>query len=408
MNNSFITNKDGSEELCNHQYGLTTGTGNLKAHLHQAHRILPPENNNNNSLNKIVSNQTLLHDFINKRILLLLSKQDKITSHVLAWICEPRFEFSCYDKLKKKLMQSVLFAKWHLKDLMQTTIDSFSFTIDLWSQVHQPYIGITIHWISPEFSLYQALLTIQKFDYPHTGCIAHRIQLALGDGFGIAEVDNLINKARTLNSHISGKDKYCEQLHRLQAELDPQHLINPLSSNTRTRWSSTYNLLKNLLFLCNAIICLADNLQQSVNQQERQDEMKILELMRSQYLTLGMMIPIIIKLSCHLQDFYPKITSTVVKACCIKINKSMLSRWSEPSPNSLVASFLDLKFKKMNFITSKTQSSSTNVSSFFSYFYDDDHNILSENEGLPLIEKEINLYDNLPQIPKYHITDEEY
>ncbi|CAG8584676.1 14447_t:CDS:1, partial [Gigaspora rosea] len=39
----------------------------------------------------------------------------------------------------------------------------------LWSQVHQPYIGVTIHWISPEFSLCQALLAIQKFDYPHTG-----------------------------------------------------------------------------------------------------------------------------------------------------------------------------------------------------------------------------------------------
>ncbi|CAG8674849.1 2734_t:CDS:2, partial [Cetraspora pellucida] len=261
------------------------------------HRILPPENNNNNSLNKIVLNQTSLHDFINKRILLPLSKQNKITSHVLAWIvddlqpfnaitnncfqnmileCEPRFEFPCYDKLKEKLMQS----------------------------------------ISPEFSLYQALLTIQKFDYPHTAlidnassmikaidqlgiehigsvatkirflhvilsCTAHRIQLALEDGFGIAEVDNLINKARILNSHISGKDKYHEQLHRLQAELDPQHLINSLSSDTRSCWSSTYNLLKNLLFLCNAIICLADNLQQSVNRQERQDGMKILELMLS-------------------------------------------------------------------------------------------------------------------------------
>ncbi|CAG8823054.1 4794_t:CDS:2, partial [Gigaspora rosea] len=40
--------------------------------------------------------------------------------------------------------------------------------VNLWSQMHQPYISITIYWISPEFTLYQALLTIQKFDYPHT------------------------------------------------------------------------------------------------------------------------------------------------------------------------------------------------------------------------------------------------
>ncbi|CAG8822383.1 19850_t:CDS:2, partial [Gigaspora rosea] len=92
---------------------------------------------------------------IEKKILLPLSKQDKIASRVLAWIvddlqpfnaitnncfqnmileCEPRFEFLCHDKLKEKLMQSVLFAERQLKDLMQTTMDSFSFTIDLWSQ----------------------------------------------------------------------------------------------------------------------------------------------------------------------------------------------------------------------------------------------------------------------------------
>ncbi|CAG8607854.1 11460_t:CDS:1, partial [Cetraspora pellucida] len=60
------------------------------------------------------------------------------------------------------------------------------------------------------------------------------IQLVLEDKFGIAEVDNLINKIRTLNSHISSKDKYRKQLHRLQAKLDLQNLINPLLSDTRT------------------------------------------------------------------------------------------------------------------------------------------------------------------------------
>lgn len=47
-------------------------------------------------------------------------------------------------------------------------MESFCFTTDLWSQMHKPYIALTIHWISPDFTLYQALLTIQKFDYPHT------------------------------------------------------------------------------------------------------------------------------------------------------------------------------------------------------------------------------------------------
>ncbi|CAG8601367.1 8092_t:CDS:1 [Cetraspora pellucida] len=126
-------------------------------------------------------------------------------------------------------------------------------------------------------------------------------------------------------------------------------------------------------------MCLADNLQQSINQQESQDKMKILKLIlsvnewnslnklaqlllsfaqtteyieESQYPTLGMMIPTIIKVSHHLYNFYPRITSVIVKACCIKINESILSRWSKPLPNSLVTSFLDMRLKKINFITS--------------------------------------------------------
>ncbi|CAG8704944.1 12877_t:CDS:2, partial [Dentiscutata heterogama] len=179
--------------------------------------------------------------------------------------------------------------------------------------------------------------------------------------------------------------------------------------DTRTCWSSTYNLLKNLLLLRNAIIQLADDLRQSVNQQERQDSLKILEALLSteewnsldelakllypfaqatgyiggnQYPTLGMMIPTLIKLSRHLRDFYSTITSITVKACCHKINESMLSRWFELSLNSLIASFLDLRFKKM-----KTEPSSTN-SSFFASFYDDNNDILIANKNSSSVEEE--------------------
>ncbi|CAG8601457.1 14818_t:CDS:2, partial [Racocetra fulgida] len=447
------TNEDGNEDVCNQEYELSTGMGNLKSHLRQIHRILPPETNNkNNQIINVASNQSSLHDFLNKKTPLSSSKQDKITNRILAWIvddlqsfyattnnyfrdmileCEPRFMFPYIDQLKEKLMQSVLFAEQQLKNLLQTTMDSFCFTTDLWSQFHQPYIAVTIHWIGPEFTLYQALLTIQKFDYPHTAStdnaslmtkamkqldvehIAYSIQLALGDGFNIKE------------------DKY-------QAELNPQHPVNPLSSDTKTHWSSTYNLLKNLLLLRNAIIQLTDNLKQSVNRQERQDELKVLELLLSteewnsldelakllhpfaqatgyigenQYSTLEMMISTLIKLSHHLRDFYPTITSIIVRACCSKINESMLSRWFEPSLNSLIAFFLYPRFKKMSYITSikknetltylytlyNNQEQSTSIqetellntnSSFFTSFYDDDNNVLVENENLSSVVEE--------------------
>ncbi|CAG8482701.1 24123_t:CDS:2 [Gigaspora margarita] len=115
--------KDGLNKECSNNYRLTTGIANLKSYLHQVYQILPSEENNNNSqFNKTVSNQSSLHDFINKKSSLPISKQDKITNHVLGWIinnphlfnatsnkcfCDisleykARFEFPCYDIIKE-------------------------------------------------------------------------------------------------------------------------------------------------------------------------------------------------------------------------------------------------------------------------------------------------------------------
>ncbi|CAG8556704.1 18885_t:CDS:2 [Racocetra fulgida] len=51
ITNSLVqtTNEDGNEDTCGQEYELSTGTGNLKSHLRQVHRILPPETNNKNN-----------------------------------------------------------------------------------------------------------------------------------------------------------------------------------------------------------------------------------------------------------------------------------------------------------------------------------------------------------------------
>ncbi|KAF0460338.1 hypothetical protein F8M41_000605 [Gigaspora margarita] len=79
---TVITNSlDGNENTCNQEYKLLTGIGNLKSHLCQIHRILPPKtNNNNNQLINIASNQSSLHNFLNKKTSLPSSKYDKITN----------------------------------------------------------------------------------------------------------------------------------------------------------------------------------------------------------------------------------------------------------------------------------------------------------------------------------------
>ncbi|CAG8529069.1 21502_t:CDS:2 [Dentiscutata erythropus] len=46
--------------------------------------------------------------------------------------------------------------------------------------------------------------------------------------------------------------------------------------------------------------------------------------------------------------------------------------------------------------------------SFFSSFYNDDYVVLNETENISSVEKEVELYDNLLEISKYHITDKDY
>ncbi|CAG8758841.1 17338_t:CDS:2 [Gigaspora margarita] len=43
ITNSLVktTNENGNKDTCNQEYALSTGTGNLKSHLRQIHRILP-------------------------------------------------------------------------------------------------------------------------------------------------------------------------------------------------------------------------------------------------------------------------------------------------------------------------------------------------------------------------------
>ncbi|CAG8826624.1 10302_t:CDS:1, partial [Gigaspora margarita] len=77
--------KDSNKVVCNHDYELMTRTENLKSHLRQVYKILPSEGNNKNiQLTNIVSNQSLLHDFINKKTSLPSSKQEKISNRILS------------------------------------------------------------------------------------------------------------------------------------------------------------------------------------------------------------------------------------------------------------------------------------------------------------------------------------
>lgn len=211
------------------------------------------------------------------------AKQQKLSSRLIAWIVkdcqaltvvdEKEFCLFCYDMdprfkvpnsglVKTKIRESVLFAEEQLHNLISKTIETFLFTTDLWTSMHKPYIGITIHWLSKNFDLYQAVLTIEEFPYPHTGehyeqfltkifeywnirdkliggttdndksivkgmrlletphirCTAHTIQLAIKNGLILC--NDLLTKAKKLNNWLVKRDRYCQSLRNIQNELN--------------------------------------------------------------------------------------------------------------------------------------------------------------------------------------------
>ncbi|CAG8511873.1 681_t:CDS:2 [Scutellospora calospora] len=131
----------------------------------------------------------------------------------------------------------------------------------MWTSMHCLYIGITIYWLSKNFELYQAVLTIEEFPYshsgerqkqflfkifeywnirdklirgttdnnksvvkgmrlleiPHTRCTAYTIQLAIKDG--LSAYDNIL------------KDSELPLLENENSDLEPENLFESLAQS---------------------------------------------------------------------------------------------------------------------------------------------------------------------------------
>jgi hypothetical protein len=364
---SIFINTDEGMKQCSRTFNLNTSTTNLATHLRVDHRL----NKNGNllplsgSYEQPFQMQSNLSQAIlqsnNREELLSTKKTNRITSRILAWIvddmqpfnvlqnekfrdilyeAESKYEFPCEDVIKQKFYQSVQFSEQKLLELMNNNMKSFAFTMDLWTKVHKPYIGITIHWLSSDFVLYKALLTIESFPYPHTAehiedclhrefakwnitdkciagitdnassmvkamrdfqithirCTAHTIQLSIIDGLKDKGAD-LINQAKALNKFIANKDKYREKLRIIQFQLAKQKdpllleslisIVDPISSDVSTRWNSTYILLNRLLDLYDAVKKLHENMAKDKDRIIRNDAKTLETLLLNENDLLG-------------------------------------------------------------------------------------------------------------------------
>jgi len=251
----------------------------------------------------------------------------------------PKYKLPCIKTLKEHIDSIYCFANSKIEQELSCNANDVSLTLDLWSScAHQPYLGITVHWVDENFYPCEFLLNMEEFPYPHDAftiaeeinniihsynlefkvtaivtdngsnvksaieqlgickripCSAHTLQLSILKG--LEKVSQLTSKCKELIRFLSG-DKKRQQLREAQAylirqqeretavdnsvqdELDDKNSIIDVVKSNNTRWNSTFYAYERLLLLKSAIITLKETLLQDKNN-KNQREGELLEEM---------------------------------------------------------------------------------------------------------------------------------
>ncbi|CAG8699491.1 5845_t:CDS:2, partial [Cetraspora pellucida] len=464
-----IDNDDGTSKRCPAIFMPKTSTTNIAAHLRTEHRIF--KNQKWKAQPSVLSTtipipttqqtiETVIQNHMENASPLPEQQQNHITYRLVAWIVEEMMplNFPCNNTIKNIIKESVLYTNANLSEMMRQTMVSVCLTTDLWTQNHIPYIGITAHWLSETFTMYQFLITIEHFAYPHTGdriedflrealskwnifdkvqavttdnaaliikairqlgtthlgCTAHTIHLAVTDG--LKKCETLIRLAKSLNNFLVNRDKYQSLFRKIQCE--------PISSDTATRWNSTYLVLQQLLELRESVLKFAKNLINDPDRTVRADGNSLNDKMLSdeewtglkelyqilqpfaraltfvggnQYPTLSMMYHTIRHLFKSLDQIEDKLTNIEVIEMHQSLHKSMVSRWNNPEIE--LRKRIELSHHTSNLPTTD-KVSDMEMSSFF------DDGV--EPSSLTPINTELQMYISIPQIPKYDPKDLRY
>jgi hypothetical protein len=166
-----------------------------------------------------------------------------------------------------------------------------------------PFIGLTLHWLSPDFVSYNPTLEIAVFPYPHASenitdtittilnkwdiaggiiaattdgannmknaiaqlpgiqrvpCAAHVIQLTIKDGLEEPAISNIVRKCRDLVSFFTRSEKQTQRLQHSQTLL--QQAPVKVIQDVATRWNSTFFMLERLARLRPALDFLLSDL----------------------------------------------------------------------------------------------------------------------------------------------------
>ncbi|GBC12604.1 zinc finger BED domain-containing protein 1-like [Rhizophagus irregularis DAOM 181602=DAOM 197198] len=237
------------------------------------------------------------------------------------------FELPTDKEFRKRIFEASEFSKKQLKQYIHENSNSVSLTCDLWtSRSKQGFLGITCHFITPDFEMREITLAIQYMPYPHTGdaiqktlekviyewelqdkvffcttdnaanmkkcfnqitllrrlsCTAHTIQLVVGKGLLIAEVliaraKRLINfftspkqNERLLDAQIKNSEENPEEENDLHA------VFYRAITDVETRWSSTFIAWERLIILKPYIDIVITSLDASKDRNAKDDAKRL-------------------------------------------------------------------------------------------------------------------------------------
>ncbi|CAG8817055.1 7664_t:CDS:2, partial [Cetraspora pellucida] len=376
-NNNEERNSSDNEELastststsklkCDTEYLWLGSTSNLINHLRDIYHVTKKS-----LVNKSVKvHQQTIQQVIMKPYPVLIQK--KLTNQVVQYIVlhvqlihlveiddfklllkkfDPRFKMPCVNTIKMIIFDSYNSAVKQIINLISRTSDTISLTFDIWSShAHDSYLGITCHWLTDSFELYEIVLEIGELDDHCADDIVESVNSVL-DKFNINHkkvfsitTDNGANVKSAIQKMDVTNIKYAGHTLQLSVNLELKEIDKLISKCLKepldvikdidTKWNSTFYSIEHL------IRRRAETMSSFL---PSEDEFELLNklivilspfneatqfLSGSEYPTLGFMTPILEELTHQLRQF----TRQSYKAILVKdtILNNLVECWGDP------------------------------------------------------------------------------
>ena len=155
--------------------------------------------------------------------------------------CEPGFRIPCEKTVKNLIHEAYVWSSDQLMNLLNNTVTSVHLTTDLWTaRSKHGYLGVTVTWLSSDFTFYEVLLACNHLEYPHTGeAVSNELNqiinkwylkntiftISTDNGSNMVKAINILSNSlptvkrnpcavHTLQLSVKEGLKYCKDIHR--------------------------------------------------------------------------------------------------------------------------------------------------------------------------------------------------